>query len=93
MTKSKGVGRGNHLKPERKALLQSCVLDGWSLLDMRRTHGFGPDTVKYHYPDYTGMTLSEAGKLGRLMERADAAIMKNHGQLNQKREPCPRVDK
>ena len=85
MSKSTGVGRGNHLKPERKALLEKCVLDGWSLLDMRRTHGFGPDTVKYHHPHYNGMSLSDAGKLGRLMERVDKAIQRNHGQLNQNR--------
>lgn len=86
MTKSTGVGRGCHLKPERKALLAKMVEDGWSLLDMRRTYGFGPDTVKYHYPDYKGMTLSEAGKLGRLLAKTDAAILKNHGKLT-KSEP------
>lgn len=78
MTKSKGVGRGNHLKPARKELLAQMVADGWSLLDMRRTHGFGPDTVKYHHPDYRGMTLSEAGSLGRAMTKTSEAIAKNH---------------
>lgn len=84
MSKSTGVGRGNHIKPERKKLLDELVADGWPLLQMRRTHGFGPDTVKYHYPDYKGMTLSDAGKLGRQMAKVDEALAKHYPDCQKK---------
>lgn len=74
MTKSTGVGKGNHMKPERKKLLDELVADGWPLNQMRFTHGFGHDIVKHHYPDYRGMSLSDAGKLGRQMAKVDESI-------------------
>lgn len=80
MTKSKGVGRGCHLTPERKELLDKLVADGWPLREMRFTHGFGHDVVKHSYPDYCGMSLSDAGKLGRQRGHTDAAIARNHAQ-------------
>jgi len=76
VTKSKGVGRGSHITPERKALLDVLVADGWPFREMRFTHGFGYDTVKYHYPDYKGMALGEAGKLGRQNVRTEKEIAK-----------------
>lgn len=78
VTKSKGVGRGCHLTPERKALLAELVEDGWPFREMRFTHGFGYDVVKHSYPDYKGMSLGDAGKLGRQNVRTDAAIAKSY---------------
>lgn len=77
MTKSTGVGRGCHLTPERKALLAKLVEDGWPFREMRFTHGFGYEVVKHSYPDYKGMALGEAGKLGRQMAKVEATFNKH----------------
>lgn len=57
-------GRGRKLSDERKALLDACVADGWPIRQMTETHGFNFSTIKKHHPGYTGMSHSEAGKLG-----------------------------
>lgn len=61
--------RGRKFPPERKALLDSLVADGWPIRQMVATHGFNFSTIKKHYPEYTGMTQSEAGKIGTAMKK------------------------
>lgn len=52
--------RGRKLTAERKELLDRCVQEEWPIRQMIAVHGFGTRTVKKHYPDYTGMSQSEA---------------------------------
>ena len=66
----------NVLTPERKALLDQCVEDGWPLIQMRKTHGFCHTTVKRHYPEYRGMDNREAAKLGAAARRTTLALRK-----------------
>jgi len=54
------------LSPERRALLGSCVADGWSYNQIYLTHRITRLTVKRYYPDYQGMSLVEGAKLGYL---------------------------
>lgn len=47
------------LKPERKALLDSLVVEGVTVTDMHKKHGFNYKTVRKYYPDYrAGITNS-----------------------------------
>lgn len=68
--------RGRKLSPERKALLDSAVADGWPIRQIIATHGIGTATVKKHYPGYRGMSDVDSGnlamatrKFNRKMER------------------------
>lgn len=54
---------GPRLSPERKALLESCVLDGWPIRQIVETYGFTFSTIKKHHPDYHGISLQESGSL------------------------------
>jgi hypothetical protein len=64
----------NTLTPERKALLDELVKDGWPLIEMHRTHRFSWDTVRRHHPDYRGMDQTEAAKLGNTARQVTLAI-------------------
>lgn len=66
--------RGRKFSPERKALLDSLVADGWPIRQMVETHGFNFSTIKKHYPEYRGMTQSEAGKLGTAIKNLDRKL-------------------
>jgi FixJ family two-component response regulator len=74
------VTRGRKLSPERKALLDAAVADGWPIRQIIKTYGIGTATVKNHYPDYAGMSQVEAGKLGMSIRWADQK-MKKHGAI------------
>jgi transposase len=59
-----------YLTPERKALLDAAVEDGWPIRQIIATYGIGTHVVKRYYPDYKGMTQYEAGRLSMAMKRA-----------------------
>jgi hypothetical protein len=58
--------RGRKLAPERKALLDAAVTDGWPIRQIIATHGIGTATVKKHYPEYRGQTLEDGRAIMRL---------------------------
>lgn len=66
--------RGRKLAPERKALLEQCVLDGWPIRQIIQTHGFGTRTVKKHHPDYHGMCAEDSGKLSMAIQKLDRKL-------------------
>lgn len=68
---------GRKLSPERKALLDAAVADGWPIRQIIATYGIGTSTVKKHYPDYKGMPLAESIVLSHASRR-----------LNQKQSKC-----
>jgi len=63
-----GRPRGRKLAPERLELLGKLVADGWPIRQITETHGFNYYTIKKHYPEYKGMTQSEAGKIGMALK-------------------------
>lgn len=68
------VTRGRKLSPERRSLLDELIRDQWPIRQMYQTYGFGTATVKKHYPDYCGMSLSDAGKLGMSMRHTEVRV-------------------
>lgn len=66
--------RGRKLAPERKALMDACVADGWPIRQMVETHGFNFSTIKRHHPDYRGMDQREAGSLSMAMRYLNQKI-------------------
>lgn len=66
--------RGRKLSPERKSVLDRCVLDGWPIRQIQVTYGFNFQTVKKHHPDYTGMTPQESGSLSKAIQRVNRKL-------------------
>jgi hypothetical protein len=58
--------RGRKLAPERKALLDAAVADGWPIRQIIATHGIGTATVKKHYPEYRGQAREETDAIHRM---------------------------
>lgn len=58
--------RGRKLSPERKALLDAAVADGWPIRQIIATHGIGTATVKKHYPEYRGQTRKDMQEINTL---------------------------
>lgn len=56
------------------ATLRACVADGWPLIQIYRTHRIARLTVRRHFPDYRGMPLPEAARLGAYAKRANERI-------------------
>lgn len=57
------------LTPERKALVQQCLADGWSQVEIYRTHRVHPKTVRKYFPG-SGWTLKQGAQLGYLVRKA-----------------------
>lgn len=68
------------MSPERKALLDELVKDGWPMLEMARTYGISYKTVQRHYPDYRGISKTEQGKMGCAARKLTLALRKNFAQ-------------
>lgn len=56
-------GRGIKVTPERKALFEECLADGWSFLQIQQTYHVSWITLNRLFPG-RGMNLKEAAKLG-----------------------------
>lgn len=67
------------LTPERKALLDKLVEEGWPMIEMLRTHGLDYRTVKRHHPEYRGICdKKEQGQLGSAARQLTLALRRNH---------------
>lgn len=64
------------ITPEKLEVLTQCVQDGWPLIQITRTHKADWRTMRRHFPDYRGMNLREAAKLGALARRTTLALRK-----------------
>lgn len=64
------------LPPERAAVIEACIADGWPLIQISRTHRIGWDSLRALYPDYRGMPRMEAAKLGASARRTTLELRK-----------------
>lgn len=62
------------LAPEKLEVLSQCVEDGWPLIQIERTHNVRYRVMRRYFPDYKGMDLTEAAKLGALARRTTLAL-------------------
>lgn len=57
-----------NITPERLALAKQALEDGWSQMEVYRTHGIHPMTLRRHFPG-AGWTPKQGAQLGyRLMK-------------------------
>lgn len=66
------------MAPERKALLDRLVEEGWPMLEMKRTHGIDYATVQRHYPDYRGIDKQEQGRMGCAARKLTLTLRKKY---------------
>jgi hypothetical protein len=59
----------SQITPERLALVQDCISQGWPLIEIYRTHRVTRQTVARHFPDYRGLPKQEAAVLGAAARR------------------------
>jgi len=71
--------RGRKLTPERKALLDRCVLDGWPIRQIQETYGFNFQTVKKWHPEYKGMCAVDSGILSTSIQRVNRKLAHSAG--------------
>jgi len=57
------------ISPERLALIQQCMAEGWPLIEITRTHGVSWETMRRHFPEYRGLDRTESAKLGAAARR------------------------
>ncbi|WP_028265916.1 hypothetical protein [Arthrobacter sp. MA-N2] len=46
-----GITSPRMLTPERRQLIENAIRDGWSQIEICRTHHVDPETMRRHYPD------------------------------------------
>lgn len=57
-----------NMTAERLAVVKECLRDGWSQMEIYRTHRVHPVTIRRYFPG-SGWTAVEGGRLGyRLMK-------------------------
>lgn len=66
-------GRGINVTPERKALFEECLNDGWPFIQIQKTYNVSWLTLNRLFPG-RGMDLKEAAKLGAATRRANGKI-------------------
>jgi len=62
------------IAPEKRALIEKCIEDGWPLIQIQRTHGVSWNTLRRRFPSYRGMGLTDAAKLGATARRTTLAL-------------------
>lgn len=62
------------MTPEKRAVVAACIADGWPIIQIQRTHRVGRLTIRRAFPDYPGMSLQEAARLGAYAKRANQLI-------------------
>jgi hypothetical protein len=63
-------GRGIPVTPERKALFEECLNDGWPFIQIQKTHHVSWVTLNKLFPG-RAMDLKVAAKLGAATRRAN----------------------
>lgn len=64
---------GKSLAPDKKALVKRCLDDGWSQIEIYRTHHVHTRTIRKYFPG-KGMTPSEGGKVGNARMRSGVKL-------------------
>jgi len=64
------------LTPEKRALIEKCIEDGWPLIQIQRTHAVSWGTLRRRFPSYRGMALHDAAKLGAAARRTTLTLRK-----------------
>lgn len=49
--KQLGISSPRLLTPEKRALIEEAIRDGWSQAEICRTHDVAPETMRRHYPN------------------------------------------
>jgi hypothetical protein len=62
-------GRPN-ITPERLALIQQCLDEGWPLIQITKTHGVCWRTMRRHFPEHRGLDRTTSAQLGAAARRA-----------------------
>lgn len=57
------------MTPERLELVRQCLEDGWSQIEIYRTHKVAPLTTRRYFPG-SGWTLKEGAQLGYRVMKA-----------------------
>ena len=58
-----------NITAERRELVKKCLEDGWSQIEIYRTHKVHPMTIKRHFPG-SGWTRKEGAQLGYQIMKA-----------------------
>ena len=58
-----------NMTAERLDLVKTCLEDGWSQVEIYRTHRVAPTTIRRHFPG-SGWTLKEGAQLGYQVMKA-----------------------
>lgn len=64
-----------NITPEKLAVVEKCLDDGWSQVEIYRTHKVHPATIRRHFPG-RGWTLKQGAELGYLVAKRFAHM--NH---------------
>jgi len=59
----------SQITEERLAVVQQCIADGWPLIQIYKTHRVTRATVLRYFPEYRGIPLQEAARLGAAARR------------------------
>ena len=69
MTLSKVEQAAHKARREAKVeQVRTCVLEGWPLREIYRTHHTSSRFMKRWFPDYTGITAQESGSLSMAIQ-------------------------
>jgi hypothetical protein len=58
-----------NMTPERLALVKQCIDDGWSQIEIYRTHKVHPMTQRRHFPG-KGWTAKQGAAMGHQIMKA-----------------------
>lgn len=57
-----------NITPEKLALVKECLDDGWSQVEIYRTHGVHTKTIRRHFPG-SGWTMKQGSEIGVLVSK------------------------
>ena len=58
-----------NISPEQLATVKQCLEDGWSQIEIYRTHKVHPKTIRRHFPG-CGWSVKEGAQLGYQVMKA-----------------------
>lgn len=58
-----------NISPEQLATVKQCLEDGWSQIEIYRTHKVHPITIRRHFPG-CGWSVKEGAQLGYQVMKA-----------------------
>jgi hypothetical protein len=73
MPPRKGSKEAAGITPEKLALIEKCLDEGWPFVQISRTHNVSWNTLDRHFRG-RGMDLKEAAKLGNVAMKTSVAL-------------------